>query len=199
MSGRRVKEKNNRKKSRILIPVAVLVLVLFAVGAFFAPRVILEIEYRSYPLKYTDYVEQYSEEFGVDKAIIYAVIKTESGFRPNVTSSAGARGLMQMIESAFDWSQQRYGLTERLSFDAAFDPQTNIKFGTFILKLLFDEFGEKDLVFAAYHAGRGNLAAWLSDSKYSKDGVLTDIPADTRHYINKVNRAISMYQKLYNL
>lgn len=199
MSNRRVKDSGAKRQRRILIPVAVLVLILFAIGSFFAPQIILEIEYQVFPLKYTDYVKESSEEFGVDEAVIYAVIKTESSFRPDVTSSAGARGLMQMIESAFDWSQQRYGLSSRLNFDEAFDPKTNIKFGTHILKLLFDEFGDKDLVFAAYHAGRGNVIAWLQNPEYSKDGVLMNIPADTRHYVNKVNRALSMYQKLYGL
>ena len=199
MSNRGLISIKKKKKRRIWIPVAVLVILFVAVGAIFAARVIREIEMRMYPIEYSEYVDKYSEEFGVDKAVIYAVIRTESGFRPDVTSSAGARGLMQMIEDAFNWSQQRYGTEEVVDFDMAFDPETNIKYGTYILKLLYDEFGDYDLVFAAYHAGRGSVSAWLDNPKYSKDGVLTDIPSDTRHYINKVNQALIMYHKLYDL
>mgnify|MGYP005766484667 CR=1 FL=1 len=199
MSHQRIARAGKRKKQRIFLLIAVLLVFLIGMGACLAPKIIREIETNLYPLEYTEYVDKYSEEFGVDKAVIYAVIKTESGFRPDVTSSAGARGLMQMIEDAFHWSQQRYGTKEPVDFDKAFDPETNIKYGTYILKLLYDEFGENDLVFAAYHAGRSNVIAWLENPQYSKDGVLTDIPSDTRHYINKVNQALIMYHKLYDL
>ena len=94
MSNRGLISIKKKKKRRIWIPVAVLVILFVAVGAIFAPRVIREIEMRMYPIEYSEYVDKYSEEFGVDKAVIYAVIRTESGFRPDVTSSAGARGLM---------------------------------------------------------------------------------------------------------
>ncbi len=198
MSDRRIVHMKKPKNLRAFFLAAAVVFAVAVIGTFLAPKIIRTVELRFYPLEYSEYVDKYSEEFDVDKAVIYAVIKTESGFRPEVTSSAGARGLMQMIEDAFYWSQQRYGTEELLDFDCAFDPQTNIKYGTYILKLLYDEFGENDLVFAAYHAGRGNVLAWLEDPAYSQDGVLTDIPADTKHYIHKVNQALSMYYKLYD-
>ena len=49
-----------------------------------------------YPLEYQTYVERYSAEYGVDKYLVYAVIKTESGFDPDAVSNVGARGLMQI-------------------------------------------------------------------------------------------------------
>ena len=55
--------------------------------------------YRSaYPRRYAEYVEQSSREFGMDEALVYAVIYTESGFDPRVQSSVGAPGLMQITE-----------------------------------------------------------------------------------------------------
>ncbi len=198
MPDRRIAGVKNRKKSCAAFSVLAAVLLLAVFSAAFAPKIVRAIERKLYPLEYSEYVDKYSEEFGVDKAVVYAVIKTESGFRPDAVSSAGARGLMQMIEDTFFWSQQRYGTKELLAFDEAFDPQTNIKYGTYILKLLYDEFGEDDLVFAAYHAGRGSVLAWLEDPAYSENGVLTDIPTDTRHYIHKVNQALIMYHKLYD-
>ena len=49
--------------------------------------------------QYSNYVMQYSMEFDVPPALVYAVIKAESGFNPNAVSSVGARGLMQMLPS----------------------------------------------------------------------------------------------------
>ena len=51
-----------------------------------------------YPTKYSEYVEKYSEENGLDKYLVYAIIKAESNFNPEATSSSGARGLMQLME-----------------------------------------------------------------------------------------------------
>ena len=52
-------------------------------------------------------LEQYCKEYGMDENFIYAVCRIESNFDPNVTSNVGARGLMQMMEPAFDWVQYR--------------------------------------------------------------------------------------------
>ena len=52
--------------------------------------------------QYSNYVMQYSMEFDVPPALVYAVIKAESGFNPNAVSSVGAKGLMQMLPSTFE-------------------------------------------------------------------------------------------------
>ena len=57
----------------------------------------------AYPLKYQEYVEQYAEEFGIDKYLLYAFIKTESSFEPDAISDAGAIGLTQITEETFAW------------------------------------------------------------------------------------------------
>lgn len=66
-----------------------LVLLLFVVGAALFYSVYL-------PKRYGASVTMYAEEFGVDKDLAYAVIRTESNFREDAVSSAGARGLMQI-------------------------------------------------------------------------------------------------------
>ena len=54
---------------------------------------------------------------------------------------------------------------------------------------------------AAYNAGEGNVTKWLADSRYSDgDGKLKDIPfSETRRYVAKVNEAMDMYMKLYEM
>lgn len=53
-------------------------------------------------------------------------------------------------------------------------------------------------VAAAYHAGAGSVSSWLEDSRYTKNGILTDIPnPDTAHYVDKITNAYDTYCRLY--
>mgnify|MGYP000070430551 CR=1 FL=1 len=152
---------------------------------------------REYPLKHTELVEKYAADYGVDKALIYAVIRTESSFNASAVSYAGARGLMQMTPDTFKWLQTKTG--EKLDTEMLFDPETSIKHGTFFLNMLLEEFGELETAIAAYHAGRGKVNSWLRDSAISPDGkTIPEIPIpQTRHYVNKVMSAYERYKKIY--
>lgn len=150
-----------------------------------------------YPHKYADVVEKYSAQYGVEEDLIYAVIHTESSFRTDAGSDVGAAGLMQIMPETFDWLCMRMG--EQASFDDLYDPDTAIRFGTYLLHLLLEEFGDTRTALAAYHAGRGQVGKWLQDTSLSPDGkTLTHIPfRDTAHYVRKVDRAMQMYKKIY--
>ena len=84
-----------------------------------------------YPVKYNTYVEQTSKKYNVDKAFIYAVIHTESGFDANAQSKVGARGLMQIMPATYTWLQT-YLPSEDTSVENLLEPETNavISFGT---------------------------------------------------------------------
>ena len=79
----------------------------------------------SYPTEYEDIVERYSDEFGIDKEFVFAVIRTESNFNPDAVSEAGAIGLMQIIEDSFDWVSKKLGHDD-LKFDDMFSPEYSI-------------------------------------------------------------------------
>lgn len=150
-----------------------------------------------YPREYTEYVEKYSEEYGISEILVYAVIRTESGFDPNAVSSADAIGLMQMTEDTFDWLLTKTG--EDYEFNDLFTPEISIKYGTYFLKILQDEYDITATVAAAYHAGMGNVSSWLENPEYSEDGQrLKNIPiADTAHYVDKIMNAIEKYNSIY--
>lgn len=152
----------------------------------------------TYPLKYQNYVEKYAAENHLDKYLVYAVIRTESGFDPSAESNVGARGLMQIMEDTFDWIKYKSDDEEAVYYDM-YDAETNIRYGCMLLGYLMEEFGNVEVVAAAYHAGRGNVTGWLADRKYSKDGVhLDEIPiSDTAHYVDKIKKAIDKYVKMY--
>ena len=187
--------KRRRKKvtpGRILLKMIAIVLVFVLVVAF-GGRAILNWRY---PLKYTDIVEKYSTRYDVDENLIYAVIKTESGFDNYAVSEVGARGLMQMTEETCDWIRTKIGGTE--TFDDLYQLEVSIHYGTYLLNYLLDEFdGDVDTAMSAYHAGSASVRSWLKNPANSEDGRrLNHIPkADTEHYVNKINRAIGIYER----
>lgn len=154
---------------------------------------------RFYPLGYQELVEKYAAENGLEPAFIYAVIKTESGFRPNATSNVNARGLMQIIPDAFTWlaGLQKDNVS---TFEDMYDPETNIRYGCYLLGMLYREFGSYRLAAAGYHAGPGSVRKWLQDPDCSPDGKTVEkIPSSaTGHYVYKVMGNYEKYCELYN-
>ena len=189
-----------RKEKNLAAPLILIIIVisaaLVAIGGYFVYTIYLE---RSYPMEYNTYVEKYSKEYNVDKYLVYAVIKTESGFKPDALSNVGARGLMQIMEDTFDWIKFISDDDDAVYYDM-YDAETNIRYGCRLLGYLMEEFGDVETVAAAYHAGRGNVNEWLGDKRYSSDGVHLDtIPiSDTAHYVDKITKAMDKYIKIYS-
>ena len=158
-----------------------------------------EMKLAAHPLGYSEYVEKYADEYGLDKYLLYAVIKTESSFDSNAVSNVGARGLMQIMEETFDWIRFRLGEEELTVYDDMFDPKTNIRYGGYLVSYLMDKFGNIECAAAAYHSGVGTVSEWLSDADISKDGKTLDvIPGkNAAHYVNKINTALETYYALY--
>ncbi len=152
-----------------------------------------------YPTKYSEYVEKYSEENGIDKYLVYAIIKAESNFDPNVKSNADARGLMQLMEeTAVERSNAIEG-TEIEAYDL-YDPETNIKLGTSYFAYLLGLYDDNIvLAIIAYNAGLGNVEQWIKDGVIKADGSdIENIPyKETENYVRKILRDYQMYLKLY--
>ena len=177
-------------------------LALVAVGAVRLVQTGFDRYYENaYPLRYTELIDAACAEKQLDRALVYAVVRTESGFDPKAQSSVGARGLMQLMPDAFEWVHMRKGGGELPSLDLLYDPETNIEYGTTMLKILLDEFGSVNNALAAYHAGWGRVKEWLKNPAYAPDGEqVTNIPFDdTRAYVEKVGETMEIYRKLYHL
>lgn len=189
-----------KKKLTVILVIAVIVtaagVIAAAIGGKEARRRFL---LATHPIQYAGYVEKYAAEYGVDKYLIYAFIKTESGFDPDAVSNTGARGLMQLMETTFDWVKFRLGDGDEVVFDDMFDPETNIRYGAYLVDYLTDRFGSTDTAAAAYFSGVGEVGGWLENSEYSSDGVhLDNIPSrNCAHYVNKIQNALSIYIELY--
>ena len=128
-----------------------------------------------------------------------AIIRNESSFRPKAESEVGARGLMQLMPDTAEWIARKLKVNG-YAFERMYDPASNIRFGCWYLNYLSKLFnGDVISVTCAYHAGQGTVASWLSDSRYSDDGVLlvTDRLPDgpTKQYAERVSRDYGIYQK----
>lgn len=184
--------KSSRNKAIILA----FFLIIVALVIFFLPNI--EQEY-VYKIEYSEIVDKFSEETGLDKYFIYAVIKTESDFDEKATSNVGARGLMQIMPDAFDWVKYKKNDTREITFDNMYDAEYNIEYGGYLLLYLKDKYNSEKLAIAAYHGGATAVDKWLQDKSISKDGVTIDeFPSDaTNHYVNKVLKAWESYKNLY--
>ena len=139
-------------------------------------------------------------EFKVPFPLVLAVIRTESDFRPNAVSDAGACGLMQIMPETFEWLQTLSDSEVTHSESELFNPEINIKYGTYYLSYLIDHYnGREELAVAAYNGGFANVDSWLEDERYSDDGItLTEIPYnETSQYVERVENTKSMYESLY--
>ena len=188
------------RKKRIWVRILILLICLAVCALLFLKFGYNRMEKSFYPTDYEDEVTVMSDETGLSKALIFAVIRTESGFNAEAESPAGAIGLMQLLPDSFDWIQRVEEGEEIYSHDALLDPAVNIRYGSLTLKYLLDRFdGNEKAAIAAYNAGPGNVDIWLEDERYSRDGKnLDEIPFDeTRSYVSKVLAAKDKYENLY--
>lgn len=191
-------DKQKRKRKRIssakifVIVLAATALIVFAV--FYVGKTTFKTVY---PMKYADEVQKYCKEYDVPETLMFAVIRTESGYDKDAKSGAGALGLTQITPETFKWLQTKTG--EKYSDSDLFTPEISIKYGTLFYSMLLDEFGDTKTAIAAYHAGRGKVNSWLNDKKISPDGkTVQNIPSgETHNYVEKVLKAVSIYENLY--
>ena len=164
-----------------------------AMGVAIFGRVVLRSYF--YPVRYKEEVFEYADYYGLERALVFSVIKVESGFNEDAKSHAGAVGLMQITEDTGAYIANKLGV-ENYNLT---DVKTNINFGCYYIKYLFLRFKDMNTALIAYNAGEGNVSLWLMNNEYSDDKItLKSIPFnETRDYIKKINENFSKYKKLY--
>lgn len=98
-------------------------------------------------------------KYGVSSNLLKAVAKVESGYQPDVVSSAGAIGVMQLMP----------GTASSLGVTNAYDAEQNIMGGAKLLSQLLNQYNNNlDLALAAYNAGPGNVAKYGGAPPYTQ-------------------------------
>lgn len=156
-----------------------------------------------YPFPYRQEVESNSARWNVDKFLAIAVMKVESNFSEAAHSQSGAVGLMQIMPETAAWIAYQLGESDdEIAADIKNlrEPATNIRYGTWYLAELEDEFHGNDvLALAAYNAGRGNVREWMEKNHWNENFSDVDkIPyAETRDYVKRVLHCREKYCELY--
>ncbi|MBD0379133.1 lytic transglycosylase domain-containing protein [Paenibacillus sedimenti] len=127
--------------------------------------------------QYDNLIEAASKRFGVDSSLVKAVIQQESHFNHRAVSSAGAKGLMQLM----DGTGRGFGVTN------PFDPQQNVNAGTHFLSNLLKKYeGNEGVALAAYNAGPNRVDRLGIRNDQDLADRIHLLPRETQAYVKKV-------------
>lgn len=151
-----------------------------------------------YPLYFDKHVEIFSHQHGLDKNLVLAIIREESGFNKWAHSWADAYGLMQIIPRTAGNLSAEIRINYKDPRDL-FNAKLNLQLGTYYLKSLNDQFDRRqELVLAAYNAGPHRVNIWKKyKNSESMDFFIENVEfSQTRHYVRRVLRNYWIYQLL---
>jgi soluble lytic murein transglycosylase len=176
---------------RRVVPITVLVLAV-AVGAVYLrngePKWLDRIRY---PLRYEQIVRGHAKNYDLDAALLAAVIYQESKFRADAKSSSGAIGLMQLRPDTAEGIAIRTG-GARFRVSDLYNPEINVRYGSWYLRHLLDKYGDEKDALAAYNAGQRNVDEWRAEGK----GIQF---SETREYVDRVEHLKGVYRDAYGL
>jgi soluble lytic murein transglycosylase len=187
-----MKRKVRRRRRRLALVAGAVTLGVVAGGLAVSGVFDRALQELTLPLHHEDIIREQAREKDVDAALIAAVIYSESKF-VDQTSSAGARGLMQITPEAANEIERLSGGTS-FKVDDLSDPEINIRYGTFLLHELLERFGgDEAAALAAYNAGPANAEKW-GGSELS----VQNIPfPETRAYVEEVLEKRDAYRREY--
>lgn len=137
--------------------------------------------------------------FTTDRALVYALIRQESNFNPRAVSSAGARGVMQLMPATARYVVRRTGMGDS-SLQELYEPEANIALGQQYLDMLLNDGTVGPDLFrltAAWNGGPGNLGRWMRDPVASEDALLfiESIPlSETRDFVERILANLWIYR-----
>jgi soluble lytic murein transglycosylase len=146
-----------------------------------------------------------ADDGGVEKALILSVIRQESGFNADAESSAGAKGLMQLLPSTA--AKVAHAIRVAFAPRKLGEPGLNIRLGAAYLDSLLEDFqGSYILTLAAYNAGPARARRWVKDLGDPRDPSvdvvdwIESIPfTETRHYVQRVMEGVEIYRRRLGL
>jgi soluble lytic murein transglycosylase len=144
-----------------------------------------------YPLKYEQIVRGHARNYQLDPALLAAVIYQESRFRSDAKSDSGAIGLMQLQPATAKGIAIRTG-GSRFQTSDLYDPEINVRYGSWYLRHLLDKYDDERTALAAYNAGQRNVDEWRAEGKEIQF-------SETREYVDRVEHLKGVYHDAYGL
>jgi soluble lytic murein transglycosylase len=176
---------------RRVVPVAVLVVAVSVGFVYFRNGQPTWFERIRYPLRYEQIVRGHAKNYDLDPALVAAVIYQESKFDADAKSSSGAIGLMQLRPDTAKGIAIRTG-GSRFQVSDLYNPEINVRYGSWYLRHLLDRYGDEKTALAAYNAGQRNVDEWRAEGK--------DIQfPETRAYVDRVEHLKHVYADAYGL
>jgi soluble lytic murein transglycosylase len=154
-----------------------------------------------YAFPYEREVREVAAAAGVDPLLVAALIRQESTWEPRATSSAGARGLMQVMPKSGAALARQLRLSGWHA-DSLYSPGLNLRLGTtYLADAIARHQGELAYVLAAYNAGPTRVAQWSARfGGADRDFWIERVPfTETRDYIRIIHRNLALYRTLYPL
>jgi soluble lytic murein transglycosylase len=152
-----------------------------------------------YPRGFWSLVTEQAGQHGLDPFLVTALIREESAFASRAVSSAGARGLTQLMPQTAEQVARQYGMA--FSGAASLEkPEVNIRIGTIHLaELIRENGGTLSLALAGYNAGQQHVRRWRDRYGFTdEEEFIEDIPyAETRNYVKRVLGSYQRYATLY--
>jgi len=149
---------------------------------------------------FKDLIVQASQTYNFHPLFLISVVRQESLFEGFVRSSAGARGLMQIVPSTGEELAANLGWPPNYTAEDLYRPAINITLGSDYLNRqrgFLD--GDIYAALAAYNGGPGNAAAWKALVPPDPDLFLEVIRfEETRNYIKGIYEIFNIYRKLYD-
>ena len=142
-----------------------------------------------YPLRYESIVRGHARNYRLDPALLAAVIYQESKFRADAESESGAIGLMQLRPDTAKGIAIRTGGSRFRTADL-YDPEINVRYGSWYLRHLLDKYDDEKTALAAYNAGQRNVDTWRAQGK----GIQF---SETRAYVDRVEELKGIYRHAY--
>lgn len=150
-------------------------------------------------LYFREIIEQAAFDYNFDPLLIYSLIRQESFFEGFIVSSAGAKGLMQIMSATGEEIAEILRWPPDYQESDLYRPVINIRMGTSYLSRMRTFFeGDIFAALAAYNAGPGNVLRWIEKANNDPDLFLETIPfEETRRYLRNIYTFYRIYEILY--
>ena len=158
-----------------------------------------EVYRLAYPRAYERFVTAYAAQYQYKPSMLWAIMREESTFRPEVVSPVGAIGLLQIMPYTGQEIADGLGV-KGFTAERLYDPEINIGFSAWYVRKLLSRYGGNEaLAIGSYNAGPDAMDRWLdARGDLALDEFVEEIPyTETRRYVKRVLMSYGIYEALY--